>query len=157
MEGTTASAATARLRLCDVGSAAPAVPRAPLVRAQLEVVRHRLDAYKRRDLVTLCELTHPRVEVDWSASRGPHAGVYCGIDALIGFYEDWFSTFGEIDIAPERMLADGRSVVVPNVARMRGRYGIEVVARSVLLYTVSGRTVTSVSLRQVDGAARLAA
>jgi ketosteroid isomerase-like protein len=157
MEGMTAGAAIARLPLCDVGSAAPTIPRARLVRSQLEVVRRRLDAYNRRDLAALCELSHPHVEVDWSASRGPNAGVYRGIDAMLDFYEDWFSTFREVDVAPERMLADGSSVVVPNLARMRGRYGIEVVARSVLVYTVSGLTVTSMSMRQVDGAARLAA
>ena len=124
---------------------------------QLEVVRLHLDAYNRRDLDAIRALSHAEFELDWSASRGPLAGVYCGVDALIGFCRDWFSTFEEVVIEPERLLVDGRTVLVPNVAMMRGRDGIAVIARSVLEFTVNGSCVTRLRLLQSGSVGRAAA
>jgi ketosteroid isomerase-like protein len=154
MEGTTHGAAIVQLPARGGFPAAPPISRARPARMRLEVVERRLEAYNRRDIAALRALTDPRVEIDWSTSRGPHAGIYRGIDAAIRFYEDWFSMFEELDIEAECMVVEGLSVVVPNVARMRGRDGIAVTARSILVYTFSARAVIGLGLRQADASGR---
>jgi ketosteroid isomerase-like protein len=111
---------------------------APAMSSQdnVEVVRKALAAYNRRDLEALAALNHPDVEVDWSASRGLEAGVYRGWDEVSGFYQRFFETFEEITIEPDRFIACGDSVVVPNHAQVRGRDGINAVARSALVFEV---------------------
>jgi ketosteroid isomerase-like protein len=114
----------------------------------VEIVRQAMDAYSRRDLKTLRVLTAPDVELDWSASRGSLAGVYRGLDEALRFYTDWYETFTMTVIEPESFIDVEDSVVVPNLARLRGRDGIEVSARSSFLYTVRGQMVTRICLYQ---------
>jgi ketosteroid isomerase-like protein len=117
-------------------------------RANVEVVREALDAYTRRDLDALRALSDPDLELDWSASRGWLAGVYRGLDEALRFYAGYFEAFDEIVIEPDRFIEAGDSVVVPNVARQRGRDGIEVSARSTLVFTVRNRRLTRICLYQ---------
>jgi ketosteroid isomerase-like protein len=121
-------------------------------RQQLEATRRSIDAYNRRDLDTLRALLHPRVELDWSASSWLDAGIYTGIDAVMRFYADYFSTFEEIVLEPERFVLSGRSVLVPNIARVRGREGIEVLARSTIAFTYRGRRLIQIRLCESTGA-----
>jgi ketosteroid isomerase-like protein len=115
----------------------------------VELVRRCLDAFSRRDVKTLRELNDPDLELDWSASRGALAGVYRGFEeALQNFYGEWYATFDMTVIEPERFIQSNDSIVVPNVARMRGRDGIEVSARSAFVYSVRGGKVTRVCLYQ---------
>jgi ketosteroid isomerase-like protein len=121
-------------------------------RAQLLAVRRGIDAYNRRDLEALRPLHHPDVELDWSASRSPTAGIYQGIDAVMQFHAEYIATFERIVIEPERLILSGSSVLVPNVARVRGRDGIEVAARSTLVFTFRGRRLIHIRLCQTaDG------
>jgi ketosteroid isomerase-like protein len=117
-------------------------------RGQVEVVRRGIDAYNRRDLDALRDVLHPRVVVDWTASRWLGAGVYRGRSAVMRFYADYFSTFEQIVVEPERFIANGRSILVPNISRFRGRDGIEVVARSTLVFTLRGVRATRIRLSQ---------
>jgi len=64
------------------------------------------------------------------------------------FYAGYFEAFEEIVIEPDRLIEAGDSVVVPNVAHQRGRDGIEVSARSTLVFTVRGRRITRICLYQ---------
>ena len=121
------------------------------------IVRLGVDAYNRRDIEALRTLFDPNVEIDWSASRGPLAGVYRGIDAAIGFYREWFSTFEQIVIEPEELLTGCGTVLVPNVALLRGRDDILVAARSVLEFTVRGRQVVRLRLLPPEDSVRAAA
>jgi ketosteroid isomerase-like protein len=114
----------------------------------VEVVRQALDAYTRRDVEALRAVADPYVELDWSASRGWLAGVYSGIDETLRFYAGYFEAFDEIVIEPDRFIEAGDSVVVPNVARQRGRDGVEVSARSTLVFTVGSRRITRICLYQ---------
>ena len=114
----------------------------------VEVVRQALDAYTRRDVEALRALAGPDVELDWSASRGWLAGVYSGIDETLRFYEGYFEAFEEIVIEPDRFIEAGDSVVVPNIARQRGRDGVEVSARSTLVFTVGSRRIIRICLYQ---------
>lgn len=119
----------------------------------LEIVRQALDAYARRDIATLRALNDPEMELDWSASRGWLAGVYRGFDDALRFYEGYFEAFEEIVFELDRILAAGESVVVPNVARQRGRDGIEVSARSVLVFTLRERKIVRICLYQAESQA----
>jgi ketosteroid isomerase-like protein len=114
----------------------------------MDVVRRALDAYSRRDVESLRALAAPDMELDWSASRGWLADVYRGIDEALRFYEGYFEAFDEIVIESDRFIEAGDSVVVPNVAHQRGRDGIEVSARSTLVFTVREHRISRICLYQ---------
>ena len=114
----------------------------------IDLVRKALEAYSRRDVGALMALAHPDIELDWSASRGLLAGVYQGMDATLGFYSEYFNVFEKITFEAERFIDVGESVVVPNVARQRGREGIEVSARSTLVFTLRDHLITHIRLYQ---------
>jgi ketosteroid isomerase-like protein len=114
----------------------------------VEIVGRSITAYNQRDLESLRSLNHPEVELDWSASRGLEAGVYQGLEAVMAFYENFFETFARIEIEPDRFIDSGDLVVVPNTAQTRGRDGIETVARSALLFEVSGGRIARICLYQ---------
>ena len=114
----------------------------------MEIVRQSLDAYSRRDIDALRTLNHPDLELDWSASVGSLAGVYRGLDGALRFYAEYYETFESTVIKPDRFIETGDLVVVPNVAHQRGRDGIEVSARSTLVFAVHNRLITRICLYQ---------
>jgi ketosteroid isomerase-like protein len=114
----------------------------------VDIARRQIDAYNRRDVDTLRALSHGDVELDWSASRGIEAGVYRGIDAVLQWFTGYFDMFEEVHVEPERFIQAADSVVVPNVARFRGRDGIEVLARSAFVYTFRAAKMTHLCLYQ---------
>jgi ketosteroid isomerase-like protein len=114
----------------------------------VELVRRSIAAYNRRDFEALRTLNSPDVEVDWSASRGLQAGVYQGIEAVFRFYRNFLELFEEVNIEPERFIESADSVVVPNSAQIRGRDGIETVARSALVFELRGGQITRICLYQ---------
>jgi ketosteroid isomerase-like protein len=114
----------------------------------VEVVQEAIAAYNRRDFEVMRAVGHPEQELDWSASRGLGAGVYKGLEEVFGFYREYFATFEEVVIEPERFIESGDSVIVPNSARVRGRDGIETVARSALAFEVRGGRIARICLYQ---------
>ncbi len=112
------------------------------------MVRQALDAYARRDIEALRALSDPGMELDWSHSKGWLAGVYRGIDEALRFYAGYFEAFEQIVFKPECFIHAGEAVVVPNVAHQRGRDGIEVSARSALVFTVHKRKIRRICLYQ---------
>jgi ketosteroid isomerase-like protein len=114
----------------------------------VDVARRALDAYGRRDVAALRAAADPDIELDWSASRGWLAGVYRGLEETLRFYEDYFEAFQEIVIVPYRFIEAGDSVVIPNIAHQRGRDGIEVSARSTLVFSVRSQRITRICLYQ---------
>ena len=123
-------------------------------RENVEIVRRSLDAYSRRDLDAYRSLHDPDLEFDWSASLGPEAGVYRGIDAVMRLHASYFETFVEIIIEPECFIEAGESVLVPNGSRSTGRDGIEVYTRDVaFLFTVRDGRITHFRLYNDRGEA----
>jgi len=112
------------------------------------IVRQAIEAYGRRDVEALRRLMRADVELDWSASKGWFAGVYRGTDEVIRVFADYFSAFEAIAIEPESLVATGDSVVVPNVARLRGREGVEVSAQATFVYTLRHGAVARICLYQ---------
>jgi ketosteroid isomerase-like protein len=123
----------------------------------VEIVRRSLDAYARRDEAALREIVDVDFELDWSRSIGWLAGVYRGIDEALRFYSGYFEAFREIVIRPDCFIHTDDLVVVPNEARQRGRGGIEVSARSCLVFTVRSGKLVRICLYQETGEALEAA
>lgn len=117
-------------------------------RQNVELVEQALDAYHRRDIEAMRALNHPDMELDWSASRGFQAGVYRGFDEALRFYREYFEVFHEITFESLSFIEARDSVVVPNVAHQRGRDGIEVTARSTLVFTVRDHRIARICLYQ---------
>jgi ketosteroid isomerase-like protein len=108
----------------------------------VEVVRRAIEAFNRGDLDGFARDADPEIEVDWSRSRGLEAGVYRGDGAAQRFVKTFFDAFEEVTVIPEELIEVGDHVVIANRARLRGRDGIEVQARSGQVVTLrAGRIV----------------
>jgi ketosteroid isomerase-like protein len=114
----------------------------------VELVKRSLAAYNARDFEAMRGMNHPDVELDWSASRGLEAGVYQGVEDVIGFYRNFHETFEKIAVEPDRFIESGDSVVVPNTAYLWGRDGIETVARSAFVFEFRGDRIARIILHQ---------
>ena len=114
----------------------------------VEVVKRGIAAYNGRDYEGLLGVSHPNLELDWSASLGLEARVYQGGEQVLRFYEHYFDTFEEVEMRPERFIESGDWVVVPNTAHMRGRDGIQTVVRSTFAFEVRGGLITLICLYQ---------
>jgi ketosteroid isomerase-like protein len=114
----------------------------------VEVVRRSLDAWNRRDLGTWLATFLPDAELDWSRSRGPLKGIYRGHRALAAFSEEFWSTFEEVQLEAYGFTEAGSEVVYSNTAQVRGREGIEVIARSTLVNTVKDGQITRIRMYQ---------
>jgi ketosteroid isomerase-like protein len=102
----------------------------------VEAVRRHVEAWNGRDLKAWLATLHPDAEVDWSRSRGPLKGVYRGCDELEVFWDAFWSTFEDVQVELHDFTEVGSEVVVPNTGHLRGRQGIEVVARSTFVFTL---------------------
>ena len=98
----------------------------------VEVVRRLNEAWNERDVSAWLALFRSDAEIDWSRSRGPHQG----------------TTFDHVHTEHHSRTTVGSDVVVPNTAHMWGRDGIEVTARSALVYTVENGLITRLRLFQ---------
>ena len=96
----------------------------------VELVRRAFDAYNRRDRDTLQTPHDPDIEVDWSASPGPESRIYRGREQAKNVFDDFLDMFERVRLVPERFIDAGDAVVVPNSAELRGRGGVQTVARS---------------------------
>jgi len=114
----------------------------------VEIVRRSLEAFARRDVEALRSLNDPGMELDWSESKGWLAGIYRGFDEALRFYEGYFQAFEATVIEPDHFIETGESVVVPNVAKQRGRDGIEVSARGTFVFTLRDHKIIRIRLYQ---------
>jgi ketosteroid isomerase-like protein len=114
----------------------------------VDVVRRLNEAWNRRDLTAWLASLHPDAEYDWSRSRGPLKGVYRGHGELEAFWDAFHSTFEDVQVEHHSFTEVGSEVVVPNTAHIRGRQGIEVVARSAFVFTVEKGRITRVRMFQ---------
>jgi ketosteroid isomerase-like protein len=124
---------------------------------KVEIVRRHTEAWNRRDLTAWLALFSASAEVDWSRSRGPLKGVYRGRDELEVFWDALWSTFEDVHVETHGFTEVGTEVVVPNTGHVRGRQGIEVVARSTFLFTVENEQITHLRMFQEQAEALEAA
>jgi|SRR6476620_5040260 len=108
----------------------------------VETARRLKEAWNRRDLTAWLAVFSSDAELDWSRSRGPLKGVYRGHGELEVFWDAYWSTFEDVQIEWHGFTEVGSEVLVPHTAHIRGRQGIEVVARSTFVYTVENGRIT---------------
>ena len=123
----------------------------------VEIVRRSLDAWNQRDLESWRAFVHSDLEVDWSRSRAPFRGVYRGLPRVETFWDLFWSAFENVQIETHGFTEIGSEVVVPNTAHMRGRDGIEVTARSALVFKVEDGQITRLRMFQEQAEALEAA
>jgi len=109
---------------------------------KVEIVRRHAEAWNQRDRTTWLALFSSGAELDWSRSRGPLKGVYRGNREFEVFWDAFWSTFEDVHVEMHSFTEVGSDVVVPNTAHIRGRQGIEVVARSTFLFTIENGRIT---------------
>ena len=114
----------------------------------VEVVWRHIEAWNRSDLTTWLATFRSDAEIDWSRSRALYKGVYRGHGELEAFWEEFWSTFEAIELEVHDLTEAGSDVVLWNTGRMRGRDGIEVTARSALVFTVENGEITRLRLFQ---------
>jgi ketosteroid isomerase-like protein len=108
----------------------------------VEIVKRSIEAFNRRDLDAAGRDWDPDAEVDWSRSLGVEARIYRGMEETRAFWATWLDLFERWEAEPTELIDCGDHVVWPNVARMRGRDGIEVEAHSTVVVTLrEGRIV----------------
>jgi ketosteroid isomerase-like protein len=112
----------------------------------VEIVRRTIEAWNRRDLQRLMSFYRSDAEVDWSRSEGPFKGIYRGRDELNTFWDQLWSMWEEGAIEIHEFLHTGSEVVVANTAHFRGRDGIEVIARTTLVFTLERGKITGLRL-----------
>jgi ketosteroid isomerase-like protein len=111
-------------------------------------VKRHLEAWNRCDQKAWLASFHPDAELDWSRSRGPLKGVYLGPDRREVFWDAFWSTFEDVQVEIHGFTDVGSEVVVPITAHIRGRQGIEVIARSAQVFTVEDGQITRLRMFQ---------
>jgi ketosteroid isomerase-like protein len=66
----------------------------------------------------------------------------------VAFSEEFWSTFEDVQIETYGWTESGSEVVCSNTAHIRGREGIEVVARSAFVFTVENGQITRLRMFQ---------
>ncbi len=115
----------------------------------VEIVRRMLEVWSRDDLGVDAGLDFlsPDCVIDWSRSFGPFAGIYHGHAGARELSEEG-TLFESHRFEPHEFIDTGQEVIVPLTARLRGRDGIEVTVKSVLVFRVEDGLVTSFTMYQ---------
>ena len=114
----------------------------------IDVVRKAIEALNRRDAPAARSVWRSDAEIDWSRSKGPLKGVYHGRGEAENFQNEFWSTFEKVELEAHGFTQAGSDVVVPNTAHMRGREGMEVIARSTFVFTVENGQITRLRMFQ---------
>jgi ketosteroid isomerase-like protein len=104
----------------------------------VDLVRRSYEAWNRRDFAGLPELLHPDFELDLTA-RVLNPDRYVGIEGLRRFVDELGETWDDMGLEPEEFIDAGDQVVVPIIARLRGRgSGLPIQDRIVQVWSVRG-------------------
>jgi ketosteroid isomerase-like protein len=126
--------------------------------ANVEVVRQGIEAFNNGDFEAMLKLGDAEdFEYDWSRSLGPNRGIYRGVEGLMEFVNDQWSTFEEVTLEAHEYIPRGNHVIVTATTHGRGRQGIPVTARSAHLYTFEDGRLVRITLYQDRGEALAAA
>ena len=115
---------------------------------KVETARRAIEAWNRQDLETLSALWRSDGEIDWSLARGPLKGVYRGRTEREAFWNEFWSTFEASEVELSNFRQRGAYVVASHTAHMRGRDGVEVTARSTVVYTFENGLITRLRMFQ---------
>ena len=111
----------------------------------VETVRLIHAAFNDRDFARAVSYLSPDIVIDYSASRGPFAGMLQGVEAVQRMLESAAEAWEEVRWNAESIEARGdRQVMVVNRVSMRGAgSGAEVNARGVQLWTFGDDVVAT--------------
>jgi hypothetical protein len=107
-----------------------------------------MNALNERDVATALEGFDPSVEVDWTRSRGPLAGVYHGHDGLRVLWDELYQTFHEVHFEPDELIASGDEILLPHTTRVKGRGGVELAEKSTLAFAFEDGRVVAMRIFQ---------
>ena len=113
----------------------------------VEIVRAWYDAFNREDWDAMLKDAAPGFEVDFSRSVGPFPGVF-GLDQIRRLVEDFRETWESAWLEPHEFIEAGDLVVVPGTQHVKGRGGIEVVARGAYVWTIRNGAIERMVMYQ---------
>ena len=116
----------------------------------VELAWRGVETFNRGDLDAIEELWADDVELDFSASRSPYAGVYEGKKEARRFLEETISAWETVRWEPKEIVAVGRDeVLIDNVMKARGRgSGVDVEGHGAQLWTARDGLLTHLRLFQ---------
>jgi ketosteroid isomerase-like protein len=124
-----------------------------MVRDRMAIVGKCFDAWKSNCFDSLGHHVDPAVEVDWSQSLAPYRGIYSGHAGWQHLFDEIRAPFEDVSAEPDGFVVAGQHIAVPNTTRMRGRDGVEVVARCTFVFTFRGVKLVRLRLYQREAEA----
>src|SRR2546423_15597609 len=106
----------------------------------VEIVKANIDAYNREDWDAFFKDPAPGFELDLSRADGPWRGVF-GPDQVRRVVGEIRETWESARLEPHEFIEAGDLVVVPSTMHGQGRGGIEVGARTPLVWAIRKRAV----------------
>ena len=113
----------------------------------VEIVKAWYDAFNREDWDAMMKDAAPGLEVDFSRSVGPMAGVF-GLDQIRRAWGEFRETWESARLEPHEFIEAGDLVVVPWAMHGRGRDGIELVARATFVSTIRNGAIERMVMYQ---------
>ena len=113
----------------------------------MEIVKANIDAYNREDWDAFFKDFAPGSELDFSRAIGPWRGVF-GLDRARRVMEEFRETWESARTEPHEFIEAGDLVVVPWTLHVKGREGIETVARATFVWTIRDGAIERVTLYQ---------
>ena len=112
------------------------------------VVEAWLDAWNSDEPERSLVYIDPEAEIDWSESRAPWAQNYHGRDGGLRLFHEIRDAFESSRLEVHDYVVVGDRVGMRNTSHLRGREGIEVVARSTIVFTVRDDKIVTIRLFQ---------
>jgi ketosteroid isomerase-like protein len=113
----------------------------------VEIARRVWRALDRGDLEVLEALAAPDAEIDQSRAAGTDRGVYT-VAEFRRLTRQFIDTWESVDWIADEFIEAGDHVVMPFTNRLRGRDGIEVEARGVIVWTIRDGLIRRTCLYQ---------
>jgi ketosteroid isomerase-like protein len=113
----------------------------------VEIVQAAYDAFNREDLDAVFKDAAPGAETDFSRALGPWRGVF-GLDQIRRVVGEFRETWESARIEPHEFIEAGDLVVVPGTQHLKGRGGIEVVARATVVWTIRNGAIERMVMYQ---------
>jgi len=113
----------------------------------VEIVRAAWEALNRGDLDAVFKHAAPDAEIDQTRAVGIDRGVYT-VDEFRHLTEQFVKTWDSVRWGADEIIDAGEHVVMSFTNRLRGRDGIEVEARGVIVWTFRERAIIRTCLYQ---------
>ena len=113
----------------------------------VEIVKASIDAINRGDWDAMLKDAAPGFEYDFSRAVGPWRGVV-GLDQIRRVLGEFRETWESARVEPHEFIEAGDLVLVPATQHLKGRGGIEVVARATFVWTIRNGAIERVSMYQ---------